>query len=161
MGFASIGVASACAVAKRAISMAVRPSNIGIGSFTKQCASDLCNVSRFDTISSRAFSVAAYGVALMDVGIGIYDNVQSHAPVKKIVLDATVDAVVSGGSIWAAGAAGSAIGNAAGSIFPVAGNVIGAGAGFIIGAGLYVLTDMIPIGGKTVRGWMKEWINGF
>ncbi len=74
VGFASIGVASACAVAKRAISMAVRPSNIGIGSFTKQCASDLCNVSRFDTISSRAFSTAAYGVALMDVGIGIYDK---------------------------------------------------------------------------------------
>jgi hypothetical protein len=141
--------------------MAVRPSNIGIGSFTKQCASDLCNVSRFDTISSRAFSTAAYGVALMDVGIGIYDNVQNHAPVKKIVLDATVDAVVSGGSIWAAGAAGSAIGNAAGSVFPVAGNVIGAGAGFVIGAGLYALTDMIPIGGKTVRGWIKEWINGF
>ena len=100
-----------------------------------------------------------YGVAVIDVGIGIYDNIQNNASTEKIILDATVDVVISGGSIWAAGAAGTAIGAACGSIIPGAGNVIRSIAGFIIGIGIYALTDMVEYNGKTARTWAKEGIN--
>ena len=73
--------------------------------------------------------------------------------------DAAVDLVVSGGSVLAAGAAGSAIGNVIGTICPGLGNIIGAGAGFIFGVAIYVFTDVIPYNGKTARDWAKEGVN--
>ena len=159
VGGVSIALAGGAAAISSGIKNAPRPSNIGSGIYAKQCASELQMVSNFDNASSKALNYAAYGVAVIDVGIGIYDNINNGASVKKIALDASIDAIISGGSIWAAGAAGSAIGTAVGTIIPGAGNVVGAGAGFLIGIGLYVVTDMLQFNGKSLRTMAKEGVN--
>ena len=63
-----------------------------------------------------------YGMVILDVGLGVYDNVQAGTRPQKIVSDAIVDAGVGAGTIALVSAAGAAIG----SIVPVAGNVVGA-----------------------------------
>ena len=148
-----------CLGISNSIKRSVRPANIGIGLHAKQCENDLRLISKFDKNASKTFGALAYGVAVIDVGLGIYDNVQNNASTKKIVLDATVDAAISGGSMWAAGAAGGAAGTAVGSVIPGAGNLVGAGVGFVIGVGLYIVTDMIDFNGKTARNWVKEGVN--
>ena len=70
------------------------------------------------------------------VGIGVYDNIRRARLRNGVALDAVVDATITCGSVWAAGALGSAVGTAIGTIIPGAGNIIGAGAGFIIGIGI-------------------------
>ena len=142
-----------------AIKSAPRPKNIGAGTYAKQCAKNLNTVSKVSKGASKVLNYVSYGAVAIDVGIGVYDNVNSGAPFKKIVSDAVVDLAITGGSIWAAGAAGSAIGAAIGTIIPGAGNIIGAGAGFIIGIGIYALTDMVSYNGKTARTWAKEGVN--
>ena len=141
------------------IKNSVQPNNIGVGTYVKQCAKDLKQVSKFKDGVSKTLTVAAYGTVALDVGISIHDNISRGASSKKIILDATVDTVITGGSVWGAGAAGSAIGTAVGSIIPGAGNLVGAGAGFVIGIGIGVMTDMVYFGGKTVREWAKEGVN--
>lgn len=108
---------------------------------------------------SKTLSVLAYGAVAIDVGIGIYDNLSNGASTKKIILDATVDAAITGGTVWAAGSAGSLVGTVVGTVVPGVGNVVGAGAGFIFGVVIYVATDMISYDGKTARTWAKEGIN--
>ena len=143
-----------------AVKSSVRPANIGIGLYNKQCAKELQKIARFENGATKVFNVLAYGVAALDVGIGIYNNVQNGAPTKKVIVDAAVDVAVSGASIYAAGALGSKIGTAVGTFFaPGVGNIVGAAAGFVIGAGLYVLTDMVYYKGKTGREWAKEAAN--
>ena len=142
-----------------AVKTSKRPNNIGAGTYAKQCKEELQAVSRFKSGASRALSIAAYGAAAIDVGIGIRDNINNGASAKKIILDATVDVAITGGSIWAAGMAGGAIGTAVGTVAPGIGNVVGAGTGFIIGIGIYVLTDMTDFGGKSARAWAKEGVN--
>ena len=159
VGGASITSTALGSSLESAIKTSQRPNNIGAGTYAKQCEKELQTVSKFEKGASKVLSVAAYGAVAIDVGICINDNINSGASTKKIVLDATVDTVVTGGSIWAAGSAGSAIGTAIGTIIPGAGNIVGAGAGFVIGIGIYVLTDMVSFNGKTARTWAKEGIN--
>ena len=143
-----------------AIKTSSRPRNVGAGTYAKQCKADLQSVSKFERGASKVLSAASYGAALIDVGMGVYDNVNTGASPKKVISDAVVDAVFTGGSVWAAGAAGSAIGTAVGSFAPGVGNVVGAGAGFLIGITIYAVTDMTSFGGKTARQWAKEGVNG-
>ena len=143
-----------------AIKTSSRPQNVGAGTYAKQCKADLQSVSKFERGASKVLSAAAYGAALIDVGMGVYDNVNTGASPKKVISDAVVDAAFTGGSVWAAGAAGSAIGTAVGSFAPGVGNVVGAGAGFLIGITIYAVTDMTSFGGKTARQWAKEGVNG-
>ncbi len=93
-----------------------------------------------------------YGVIAVDVGLGIYDNIQEGTRPQKIVTDAIVDAGVGAGTIWASTASGAAIG----SIVPGAGNVVGAVGGFVVGGVIYVATDVIEINGKSAVEWTKE-----
>ena len=142
-----------------AIKSSPRPNNIGVGTYAKICQEEIRAVSKISNGASKIFTAAAYGAAAIDVGIGIYDNVKNGASAKKIILDAAVDAAITGGSIWAAGALGSAIGTTIGTIIPGAGNIVGAGVGFVIGIGIYALTDMVYYNGKTARTWVKEGVN--
>ena len=149
--------------AKSYVSSAARPTNIGIGSYKKSVASQLVKIDKFSSGASKVFKYGSYftsaaGVAL-DVGTGIYDNIQAGASWDKVAADASVDLVISGGSVLAAGAAGSAIGTVIGTAFPGVGNIVGAGAGFLIGIGIYIFTDVIPYNGKTARTWAKEGVN--
>lgn len=78
---------------------------------------------------------------------------------QKTTSDAIVDVTVSAGTIWAAGAAGAAIGGAAGTVVPGAGNIVGAIGGFAAGILGYVVTDVIKINGKSIRDNIKDGIS--
>ena len=159
VGGTSISTSVLSTYVKSAIKSSPRPINIGVGAYAKQCEKELQSIYKFSKTSSKALTAVSYGAAAIDVGIGIYDNINNKAPFEKILTDATVDAVVTGGSIWAAGACGSAAGTAAGTVIPVAGNLIGAGVGFVVGIGIYALTDMVSFYGKSARSWAKEGLN--
>ena len=143
-----------------AIQNSSRPNNIGVGTYAKQCANDIQAVSKVGNKISQGLTIAGYVAVAIDVGIGIYDNINNGASTKRIITDATVDVAVTGASIWAAGAAGSSVGAALGSVCPVVGNAIGAGVGFVVGIGIYAFTDMITFDGKSARSWIKEMLNG-
>jgi hypothetical protein len=98
------------------------------------------------------------GVAL-NVGTGIYNNVQSGASAQKTVTDAAVDTAFGVGGIAASAAAGAAIGAAAGTIVPGAGNIVGAVAGLLVGVIIYVATEAVQINDKSVKDWTKEYAN--
>ena len=93
-----------------------------------------------------------YAVVGLDVGIGIYENIEAGTRTQKIVTDAVVDAGVGAGTIWLSAVAGAG----AGSIVPVAGNVVGAVVGTATGVVIYVVTDVFQINGKSPVEWAKE-----
>lgn len=59
------------------------PPNIGIGIFEKQRQAELSNIRSVNAGFQKAFSVMAYGSALIDVGVGVRNNLASDAPFKK------------------------------------------------------------------------------
>jgi len=61
-------------------------------------------IEKFGKVAPKAFGAVSFS---LDVGIDMYRNIYDEVPVKKIVIDVAVDGAVSGGSIWAAGAAGA------------------------------------------------------
>lgn len=67
---------------------------------------------------------------------------------------------VSGTSILIAGKAGAGVGALVGSFVPGAGNIVGAVAGFVIGVGIYYITDVINVKGKSIRDHIKDDISG-
>lgn len=95
---------------------------------------------------------ANYALIAIDVGLGIYENIQNDTRTQKIVSDAIVDAGFGAASIWASTAAGAALG----SVVPGAGNVVGAIGGLVVGFGIYLATDAIEINDKTIIDWTKE-----
>lgn len=97
-------------------------------------------------------SVLGYGTVVLDVGLGIYDNIQGETRTQKIVTDAIVDTGVGVGTIWASAAAGAAIG----SVVPGPGNAVGAVGGLVVGGIIYVATDVVTINGKSAVDWSKE-----
>jgi len=141
---------------EKSINNAVKPNNIGAGTWKKLCNNDLASVKSLNSGASKALKVAAGANVAFDVGAGISENISKGSSLRKTATDATVDLFVSGGSVLAAGWAGSQIGSFAGSILPLYGNVIGAGAGFAVGIGIYIFTDGILYNGKSGRDWMKE-----
>ena len=97
-------------------------------------------------------SVLGYGTVALDVGLGIYDNIQDGTRTQKIVTDAVVDTGVGVGTIWVSAAAGAWIG----SVVPGPGNAIGAAGGLVVGGVVYVVTDVITINDKSSVDWGKE-----
>lgn len=107
------------------------------------------------------------GVGL-DVGSGIYDNIQKGAKKVEIVGDAIGDTAVAAGGVWVAtvGASKGAAGGAAigTMVLPVIGTVIGAGVGAIggaIGSGwLYKKVTEIKIDEKSIHEWVNTATTG-
>ena len=131
------------------IKISPRPANIGAGTYAKQIAKELEELSKISAGFSKILNVLSYGAVVIDVGIGVYDNIQKSNSVQHIVADAAVDAAVTGSSIWAAAAIGSLIGGPVGTVVALAGSAL-----------IYVGTDMIEINGKSARDWVKvgaEW----
>lgn len=151
----SVTVSSIIAHTASAVEAASRPSNIGIGTFARLQAEEIAYLRTADSALSKASNVLAYGAVAIDVISGIGSNINNEASLGKIVFDASVDVLVTGGTIWVAGAVGAKIGALVGSAVPGAGNIVGGIAGFVIGASIYVATDMIDYNGKTARGWLK------
>lgn len=92
----------------------------------------------------KATKVLSYGSALIDVGVGIYDNIKNGESALHIISDAVSDAAITGGSVWIIATV------LAGATGPV-GAVLAA----LATVGAYVFTDMAPVKGKTVREWVK------
>ena len=128
---------------EKAVKTAPRPANIGAGIFSKQKAAELAELSHMSTKFTKTLKVLSYGAALIDVGIGMYDNIKNGESALHIISDAVVDAGVTGGSVYAVAA--------------IAG-FAGATPAFIVSVGIYVLTDMIHWGGKSAREWIKTGI---
>ena len=134
---------------------AVRPANIGAGIFAKNIKQELSEIARLDSGFGTALNILAYGAVAIDVGQGIYNNIQSGATTTEILSDAVVDTVITGGGVLAATELGAAIGTA---LFPGAGTVAGA----LVGGGLSilfsVLTDYVDWSdGNTFREEVKVW----
>lgn len=149
-----------CGSLENAINTSSKPKNIGAGIYARQCANNLQMISKASKVTAKVLNVISYGSVVIDVGYGIYNNINNNSSTKKIVLDAIVDVTISGGSVWASAAMGSFVGTAVGTVLPVARNANGAGVGFVVGIGIYALTDMISFNGKSARNHMKEGVNG-
>lgn len=126
------------------LSKAVKPANMGVGIWARQQANAEANLKSASSTVGKALIVAT--VAL-DVTVGIYDNVQCGASVKKIAWDAGVDAVYSTGKTLACVKVGAAIGSLI--PVPVVGTLVGAAAGY--GASLLI---------DTCFSSTKKWIKG-
>ena len=140
-----------------------RPNNIGKGTWAKQVDADLKWVDDVlganSKIAKAVDTLGTIGV-IIDVSVGVYENVQSGTDTQRIVTDAVVDAGVSiGGGLLASAAASAATGAVAGSVAPGVGNLIGAGVGFVAGVGIYFATEVIEINGKSAVDWVKEGVD--
>lgn len=143
----------------KGVSTAVRPANIGAGIFAKQCEAELQLIKSTSEKMRGALSKLAYGAVAIDVGIGVYDNIQANAPVKKIVTDAAVDTAFTAGTVWVSVKIGGFFGTAIGG--PV-GTLIGMAIGAAVGLGISYLTDTKRlIHGKTARRWAKDYANAW
>ena len=131
---------------------APRPNNIGKGQWAKQMQNEVAQATKFGQKSAKVLNVVSYGSVAIDVGIGIYENVQNNAAPHKVLTDALVDVAISGGSIWAAGYIGAAIG----SVIPGAGTLVGGLIGMGVGLLLNVVTDCIYVDGKNFRQHTKD-----
>ena len=87
-----------------------------------------------------------YFFIVVDVGDGIYENIQAGTRPQKIVSDAVVDAGMGIGL--------TALGAAVGSLIPIP--ILGTAFGAAVGAGLDDLANNLIIDGKSVTEWVKE-----
>ena len=136
------------------IKTAVRPNNIGKGTWNKIVAEDLRWVEKTFGKSSnlaKALKSVPYITVALDTGLGVYENIQNNSELQQTISDTIVDIGFGLGGIAASTAAGSA----AGSIVPGAGTAVGAVVGFVAGTAYYVTTDVITIKGKTLVDWAK------
>lgn len=142
-----------------------RPNNIGKGVWNKQVDADLKWVDDVLGANSKlAKTVDILGKVgiVIDVGVGVYENIQSGTDAQRIVTDAMVDTGVSiGGGLLASAAGSAAAGAVAGSVAPGVGNLIGAGVGFLAGVGIYLVTEVVEINGKSAVDWVKEGVDWF
>ena len=135
-----------------AIRKSQRPSNISPRMWNSFVESEVATTtSKFNTTTKIAKRAGVVGIGI-DVGFGIYDNVQAGAPAKKVVSDASVDTAFGVGGILAAMGTGAL----AGSIAPGPGNVAGAIGGLIGGIGYMVATELWQPDGKSVKDRAKD-----
>ena len=78
----AIASSTAVAIATYASNSYVPPRHFAPGVAEKIIADDLSRISRLERVS-KSFNALAYGVAAIDVGIGIYDNIKNNASTKK------------------------------------------------------------------------------
>lgn len=174
----NISLSSLGTFLKKAILEDVRPNQIGVGTWKKLISAQLDDAARIFGSSAddvlRGFANSrvtglfpkvldklGYLGAVIDTVSGVKTNIEEGASWENTASDAIVDVAVSGGTIWAAGTAGAAIGGAAGTIVPGAGNIVGAIGGFLVGIGGYVITDVIEVDGKSIRDNIKDGISNF
>ena len=126
----------------KSVKNAVRPANIGAGTFAKQIANELKTLApKFST----ALRILSIGSIAIDVGMGIYNNMQRGESPEHIVADAFIDAVFTGGNIL--------VSTAIGGFF---GGPIGAGIAFVSSIAISYYIDLKEHNGATYRDQAKE-----
>ena len=140
-----------------AVLNAVRPSNIGIGLWNKQRAAAIAGFGDDVAKLNKASNILAAITVAVQVGEGIYTDINRGYSTDRVISNAVVNTVIYGGTMWATGAIGAKIGGAIGSAVPVVGTVVGAAVGFVLGTGVGLLLDM-EIDGKSVIDYARDWV---
>ena len=128
-----------------------RPPNIGKGTFAKDQAAAIDDLTNFKSVGSKSFNALSYFGVFIDVYNSTFENVVNGAGQDKIVWDATVDVALTGGNIWAS----AKIGLAVGAIGGVPGAVLGAAASLGTSAFIYWFTDYRQKNGYSFRQRVK------
>lgn len=139
-----------------AILNTARPNNIGVGTWNKYVAEEAsAATSKFGT-AAKVAKGAGYAAVGVDVGFGIYDNLQLYNKGKidatRIGTDAAVDTTSGLLGLGASTGAGALYG----SIVPGAGTVAGAAVVFIAGLGYMVGIEIWEPGGKSLKDRAKD-----
>ena len=109
-----------------------------------------------DALKPKGWNLLGYASVALDMGVGIYENVQDGTRTQKIVSDAIVDVGLGITSMALSAAAGAKIGAIAGSFFPGLGNIIGAAGGAVVGLGVSLVADAFEEPIKEGAGWVAD-----
>ncbi len=109
-----------------------------------------------DALKPKGWNLLGYASVALDMGVGIYENVQDGTRTQKIVSDAIVDVGLGITSMALSAAAGAKIGAIAGSFFPGLGNIIGAVGGAVVGLGVSLVTEVFEEPIKECAGWVAD-----
>ena len=124
-------------------STAVRPSNIGVGTFSKIVSSNVKKLSIASNAIGSVISIVGIAIEVID---GVYQNCTKGENFSKIVWDAGLDVAF----ILIQSETATLIGSAIGSIFfPGYGTMVGAVFGVAIGFGI----DLVM---QKPRKWVKD-----
>ena len=133
---------------RASVAGATRPNNIGAGAWNKAVNQNLDDIARITGSYSKAIKGLGYVGVVVDVGVGINENIKNGASTDRIASDAVVDGAFSVGSLAVAGKAGAI----AGTIVPGAGTAVGA----VVGMAGHVITDSMKINGKSLKDYTKD-----
>ena len=129
---------------------AVRPNNIGVGTWSKIVAEDVESISNMTSKlrcglegAGKVFVVATTAI---DVCGDITENYKNNAGWEEYIADIGVDV----GFV--------AIGALIGSIIPGPGTLAGAALAMIVGLIYYGVTEVLTYKGKSLKDWAKEGI---
>lgn len=134
---------------------AVRPNNIGVGTWSRIVSEDIQSITSTTSKISKGLEWAGYAGDIVGLGFEVYgdvtENINSGAKWEEYVADIGVDVgFVVGGML---------IGAAAGSVVPGAGTLAGAIIGAVVGILYYTVTEVITINGKSLKDWAKTGLN--
>jgi len=155
-GTVASGVETVSEVSKeiipKSIINAARPNNIGVGTWAKCMEAEAATATSKLGVLAKGAKGAGYVAIGVDVGVGIYDNIQADAPTVKIASDAGVDIVCGAGGLAASTGAGALVG----SVVPVGGTIVGAVVGFGVGLAYMGVTEIWQPGGQSIKDRFKE-----
>lgn len=153
------------------IKESTRPNNIGKGTWNKKIAGELAEQAKFYSKAGKVLEKAGYVGVGIDVGIGIYNNVQEGTCWQRIVTDASVDFILSSlillVSAEIAAVLGGLIGAFVGTFFcpgwgSAVGTFLGSGIGLLLMTmivsfllGLFI-NDLKVYNGKSINENIKE-----
>ncbi|WP_175531889.1 RHS repeat domain-containing protein [Butyrivibrio sp. M55] len=130
-----------------------RSNNAVRRSMREAAAKNLSNAEKATNIAKKIDDFGKYidvAAVALDVGVGVYDNIQKKQPIDRILSDATVDAVVSTLQIVATTAITTAI---VGSGF----GIVALGVGLAVSTVVTGLSDDLKIyKGKSLRDLTKD-----
>lgn len=155
--FGAAGVSGYLHVAK-----AIRPNNIGKGIWNIRRAAAIDSFKGDITKLNKASNILAGITVAIQVGEGLFTDINRGYSADRIVSNLVVNTVVYGGSTFALGFVGGKIGAAIGSFIPVpiVGTLIGTAVGFAVGVGFGFLLDW-NIGGKSVIDHVRDGVYDF
>ena len=130
LGVMETGIQSGLELGKHAYKTAPRPSNIGIGTYSKYISQKIAFLDDISSLVEKASNNLTYLSIGIEACIGAYENYQAGASFGKIAWDASVDIAFSTAIAVISTEVGTMIGTA---LLPGAGSAAGAACGLVIG----------------------------
>ncbi|MGM9971495.1 MAG: RHS repeat-associated core domain-containing protein [Anaeroplasmataceae bacterium] len=142
-----------------AVVNALRPNNIGIGLWNKQRAAAIAGFGDDVAKLNKVSNVLAAITVAVQVGEGIYSDINRGYSTDRVVSNAVVNTVIYGGTMaitsWAGAKAGAFIGSFC--PVPVVGTVVGTAIGFAVGTIAGVILDY-EVNGKSLIDYARDWV---